>query len=94
MRRLNRPARRALARSTQPNDHVNAYYFHSLRHLRQATDLHARSRNVEQRLRVLDQKMVMIGDVGIKLGFSTVDGYFPKQTRLRELMQRIIDRRQ
>ena len=66
-----------------PHDHVDAGDLRSLGRLRQAGDGDFAFGDVEQRVGLLDQEMVMRRDVGVEIGARAVDRDFVQQARLR-----------
>ena len=47
---------------------------------------------IDQLPLVLDEEVMMIGDVGVEIGAAAVDGHFAEQAGRGELVQRVVDR--
>lgn len=78
---------------SQPDDDVDLADFVAVRN-RNVAEGDLRARNVDQFAVVLKKEVLMVADVGILIRLSAVDTHPPQQTKIRELVQRIVDGRQ
>ncbi len=77
--------------AAQAHDHVDPGDFHAFRRLGQLAEIDQLLRQVDQKMGLFGQEMLVIGEVGVEIGFRAVHGDFAQQARRSELVQRIID---
>ncbi len=68
--------------------------FHALRRLWQIVDRQVADRNIQYLVVAFNEKVMMIGDVGVEIGLGAFDGEHADQARLGKLMQRVVDSRE
>src|SRR3954453_1581238 len=74
----------------QPDHHVDPRDLVAFRGLRQLGQRQMLIRDVDQLVVVLEIEMVMGGDIGIEIGLGAVDADLTEQTRIGQLVQRIV----
>src|SRR5262245_24309402 len=86
------PRRSALA--PQPHHHVDAGDLIALGCGWHLVEHDGGAGDVEQRMLALDEEMMVLGGVGVEVGFRPVQGNLSQQADLGELVQRVVDGRQ
>jgi uncharacterized protein YhjY with autotransporter beta-barrel domain len=80
--------------AAQPDHHVDARDLVALGRDRRLADENIGVRNIEQRVVLLDEEMVMLGRIGVEIALRAFDRDLAQQPRIGELVERIVDGRQ
>src|SRR5262249_33023949 len=81
----------ASALAAQPHHDVDARDLVAFRWHGRLADHHIGRGNVEQIVLLFDEEVMVLGIVGVEIGFRAVDGDLPQQPDFGELVQRVVD---